>query len=142
VIGPLTAHACVFCNIVAGEIPSSRIAESTNFLAFLDLTPIAPGHALVIPKKHATNFLELPEYLGNELVEFTQRVAEAVVRGTGAQGFNLQLANGAAAEQSMFHMHLHIIPRREDDGLRGWQGHASTPEQRTAMRERIIAQFR
>jgi histidine triad (HIT) family protein len=108
---------CLFCKIVEGEIPSLKIAESTNLLAFLDINPSSDGHTLIVPKKHSTNLLDLPEYSGNELLEFSQRVGNAVIAATGAEGFNFVLNNGPAAGQVVFHTHFHIIPRRPGDGI-------------------------
>lgn len=108
---------CVFCKIVAGEIPAQKVAESTNFIAMLDIAPASIGHTLVIPKKHSTNLLDLPEYTGNELIEFVQRVATAVISATGDDGFNLVLNNGKSAGQVVFHTHFHIIPRKMGDHM-------------------------
>ena len=85
----MTDSTCVFCKVVAGEIPATHVDASTNFIALLDIAPAAIGHTLIIPKGHATNLLEMHEALGNELLSFTQRVANAVVAVTGADGFNL-----------------------------------------------------
>ena len=131
---------CLFCKIVGGEIPAERVAESTNFLAFLDVAPVTPGHTLIVPKGHATNLLELHEALGNELVAFTQRVAQALVAATAASGFNVVMNNGTCAGQAVPHAHLHVIPRKEGDGIsvRVGSNHRSTPEERKAIRVRII----
>ena len=131
---------CLFCKIVEGTIPSYKIAESTNFLAFFDIQPNAEGHTLVIPKKHVTNLLELPEYLGNEYVEFLQRVADAVVAGTGSEGFNILMRNGSAAGQEIFHFHTHLLPRKSQDGLTSSFGpHKKfTPEHFVAIQQAII----
>jgi histidine triad (HIT) family protein len=133
---------CLFCRIVKGELPSHRVAASQNFIAFLDISPISPGHTLIVPKKHATNMLDFPEFFGNELVEFSQRVAQAVVASTGAQGFNFGLNNGPAAGQAIFHTHFHIIPRDPGDGLELWHGHKSAPEELAKLREKIVAAFK
>jgi len=111
---------CIFCKIVAGEIPCQRLAESENWLAFLDISPVAEGHTLLIPKQHSTNVLDMPEYLGNELLEMAQRVGNAVVQAVKADGFNFTTNNGKAAGQEVFHVHFHLIPRREKDGLVMW----------------------
>lgn len=118
---------CIFCKIVEGKLPAQKVAESKNFLAFLDIAPSSRGEVLIVPKKHSSNFLDLPEYYGNEFVEFTQRVANALVAALHADGFNILLNNGAAAGQAIFHTHFHIVPRKEHDGM-----HASLAEHKQA----------
>jgi histidine triad (HIT) family protein len=110
---------CLFCKIVENKVPNWKVAESTNLVAFLNVYPSAKGHVLIVPKKHSTNFLDFPEYLGTEFLEFSQRVATAVVAAAHADGFNLALNNGMAAGQVIFHTHFHIVPRVKDDGMHG-----------------------
>lgn len=129
---------CIFCKIVAGKIPCNKIGESTNFLAFLDIHPISEGHTLIVPKKHSTNMLDLPEYFGEELLEFSQRIAQQVVRAVHAEGFNLGVNNGSAAGQVVFHTHIHIIPRRAGDGLSTWPSMDVTNEMLARTREKIV----
>jgi histidine triad (HIT) family protein len=130
---------CIFCKIIDGSIPSKKVAESTNFLAFLDINPTAAGHTLIVPKKHSTNLFDLPEFLGGEFLEFSQRVAAAVVAATKADGFHLNLNNGPAAGQVVFHTHFHIIPRKLHDGTRLFETHVPmTPEQLEVVRQEII----
>ena len=124
---------CIFCKIVEGKIPCRNVGESTNFLAFLDIAPNAAGHSLIIPKKHATSLLDLPESLGNELVEFSQRMSMAIMRATGSDGVNIVMNNGAAAGQVVFHMHVHIVPRKMNDGLH------YTPGQQLHLSDEIFA---
>jgi histidine triad (HIT) family protein len=116
----ITTKDCIFCKIVRGEIPCSKIHENKDFLAFLDIHPINKGHTLVIPKHHCKNLLDFPKSEETDLVEFTKKVAAAIVKGTGADGFNLGMNNGAAAGQVVMHAHLHVIPRFNDDGLHSW----------------------
>jgi histidine triad (HIT) family protein len=132
---------CIFCKIAAGEIPSHKIAQSVNFIAMLDIAPSAEGHVLVIPKKHSTNLLDLPEYMGNEWLEFTQKVAAAVVAELGADGFNLVLNNGAPAGQVVFHTHFHILPRKANDGLKVSMGQKKDYGDIAALRDRLRARF-
>jgi histidine triad (HIT) family protein len=135
---------CIFCKIAEGKAPAYKIAESTNFVAFFDVAPNAEAHTLIIPKKHMTNFMEMPEYLGNEFVEFYQRVAAAVVAATHSEGFNLLVRNGPAAGQETFHLHFHLLPRKVNDGLTSFFGpHKKlTPEQFTALQQAIIRQMK
>ncbi len=109
---------CIFCKIVKGEIPSNKIAESNNFIAFLDAHPKANGHTLVIPKKHFVTFLDLPNKLGEEFIKFTKEVASQILEEKKGDGFNILMNNLEPAGQVVKHAHFHIIPRRENDGLK------------------------
>ncbi|MDK2921365.1 MAG: histidine triad family protein [Desulfonauticus sp.] len=111
---------CIFCEIVAGNIPCTKIYESENILAFLDIAPVNPGHTLVIPKQHYPTLLDLPPALGQELLEALQKVAKAIKEGLQADGINLGMNNYRAAGQLVFHAHFHLIPRYEKDGLTLW----------------------
>lgn len=117
----MTDATCIFCRIATGEIPCAKIYEDDNVLAFLDLAPVHPGHTLVIPKEHYKNMLEVPAELGTAVFAVLQKVAGAVMKATGAQGFNVMQNNGIAAGQTVFHIHWHIIPRFDDDGLGMWE---------------------
>jgi len=111
---------CIFCKIVAGEIPSTKIYEDENFLAFLDIKPVSSGHTLLVPKKHYTNIFDADPEVLKGLAVTGQKIARAVKEGVGASGVNYSSNNGAAAGQVVFHLHQHIIPRSESDGLRAW----------------------
>ena len=109
---------CLFCKIVAGEIPSERVDEDERTVAFMDINPATRGHALVVPRRHAANLLEIdPEDLA-ATVAAAQRLARAASERLGADGVNLLNSCGAAAWQTVFHFHIHVIPRYEDDPLR------------------------
>jgi histidine triad (HIT) family protein len=110
-------NKCIFCKIIAEEINSEKVDESENFIAIRDVNPKSEGHSLIIPKKHVDDFLGLDKGLGNELVEFVGRVAGEVVKDAGASGFNLLVNNGKDAGQVVEHLHIHIIPRKQGDGL-------------------------
>jgi len=105
---------------VKGEISSTKIYEDDEFYAFLDLHPINKGHTLVIPKKHCRNLLDFPKAKETDLMEFLKKIAKAVVKGVGADGFNLGMNNESVAGQVIFHAHFHIIPRFKNDGLASW----------------------
>lgn len=109
---------CVFCRLVAGRLPSVRVYETSQVLAFLDLAPVHYGHTLVIPKEHYQTFLELPDDLFREMGQVSRQVALALIRGLNAQGFNIGMNNFDAAGQVVFHAHLHVIPRYPGDGLK------------------------
>lgn len=115
---------CIFCKIISGEIPSFKIYENEKILAFLDINPVNPGHTLVIPKDHYYNFSDTPEEVLCELIKVTKKIAPAVLKGAGAESFNLTINNGAEAGQVVPHTHFHIVPRFNGDGHRLWPGKA------------------
>jgi histidine triad (HIT) family protein len=109
---------CIFCKIVAGEIPSTKIDEDERTIAFMDISPATRGHALVIPRAHATDVYEIePQDLAAVAV-MAQRVAAKARANLGAAGVNLLNSSGAAAWQTVFHFHMHVIPRYADDPLK------------------------
>lgn len=111
---------CLFCKIIRGEIPSAKIYENEHTFAFLDIHPNNHGHTLVIPKEHHRNILDLPEGVLRELYSSVRKVSIAVYGGMGAAGLNINMNNERSAGQLIFHTHVHIIPRFEEDGLRVW----------------------
>jgi len=109
---------CLFCKIVAGELPATRIAEDERTLAFMDINPATRGHALVVPKAHARDLHEIdPEDLA-ACAHTAQRVGGRARKALGADGVNLLNSCGATAWQTVFHFHIHVIPRYTDDPLR------------------------
>lgn len=108
---------CIFCKIVAGEIPASKVYEDDHFLAFLDISQVTPGHTLVIPKKHARNLLETTPDETAALFNIVSRVTKKVESATQPQGMNIISNMEEIAGQSVFHTHVHILPRysQEDD---------------------------
>jgi len=108
---------CPFCGIVAGEAPASVVHEGERTIAFMDRAPIAEGHVLVVPREHAAGLDELDPEVGGRLFQVGQRVAGTLRERLGAEGVNLFLADGEVAGQELFHAHLHVIPRAEDDGI-------------------------
>ena len=108
---------CIFCRIAAGKAPSERLVETPRVLAFLDIAPVHYGHALVIPRDHYENLLDLPDDLWMEMGQVSRRVAQALRSVLFAQGFNIGMNNFAPAGQVVFHTHLHVIPRYRRDGL-------------------------
>ncbi len=111
---------CIFCKIVAGEIPCFKIYETENVLSFLDIGPVNKGHALVIPKVHYENIWDMPADLGKDIITAAQLAGDAIVKATGADGMNLLMNNNEAAGQLVFHAHFHIIPGFAEDGLKHW----------------------
>ena len=118
--GPDNADACIFCRIVKGEIPCTRIYEDTAVLAFLDINPVAPGHCLVIPKEHHVTLCDVPLRFAEPIMHALARIGRAVMAATGAEGFNCLQNNFAPAGQMVFHAHWHVIPRFSEDGLAPW----------------------
>ena len=108
---------CIFCKIVAGEIPASKVYEDDHFLAFLDISQVTPGHTLVIPKRHARNLLEMTPDETADLFNIVSRVTKKVESATQPQGMNIISNMEEIAGQSVFHSHVHILPRysQEDD---------------------------
>lgn len=131
---------CIFCKIIAGEIPCARIYETDAILAFLDIAPINKGHALVIPKQHHATLFDLPSELGSELVRGLRKVGRAVMEATGADGINVGMNNFEAAGQLVFHAHFHVIPRFRDDGLVLWENKAyDETDEMATLAEKISA---
>ena len=109
---------CIFCKIVAGELPGQIVEEDERTIAFMDINPATRGHLLVIPRAHARNLLEIsPEDLGATMAA-AQRMAQRVNERLAPAGINLINACGSAAWQTVFHFHVHVIPRYEDDPLK------------------------
>lgn len=108
---------CVFCRIVAGELPCDQVYEDDLVLAFLDIAPLSAGHTLLIPKVHHTSVTTLPTAHGARLMQVAGQLGAALLRVTDGDGFNLLLSNGACAGQVVPHVHLHVIPRHPDDGI-------------------------
>ena len=134
---------CIFCRIVAGEIPSFKLLEDDRVLSFMDINPANEGHCLVIPKAHAPNLYESEDGPLAAVAAACRRVADAVRRTLDPPGINLMQANGPAAGQSVFHLHFHVIPRRPDDGLPfNWEPRPGDPEAIGRLAERIRAHLR
>lgn len=113
---------CIFCKIANGEIPAATIYEDDDFRVILDLGPASKGHALVLPKEHAANLFELPDELTAKALVVAKKVGRQLFDGLGCDGFNIVQNNGEAAGQTVFHFHMHLIPRYKDDTVRvGWK---------------------
>ena len=109
---------CIFCKIAKGEIKTEKIKESNNFIAILDTHPKTPGHTLIIPKKHFVTLLDIPNNLSEELLTFTKQVASKILDNKKGDGFNILMNNLQCAGQVVMHAHMHIIPRKEGDGIK------------------------
>ena len=109
---------CVFCGILAGNLPASVVMRDAGCTAFMDIQPINAGHVLVVPDDHAASLADLPEDAGARLFRTAQKAAAALYdSGIRCEGVNLYLADGETAGQDVFHVHLHVIPRFEGDGF-------------------------
>ena len=114
--------SCIFCKIIRKEIPAQVVYDNDLTMAFLDITPVNPGHVLVVPKAHYDDLLTTPEETLREVMAVAQKIAKAAVKGLHAPAFNVAVNNGRAAGQVVSHMHLHVIPRFEGDGYELWHG--------------------
>lgn len=134
---------CIFCRIVAGEIPSFKLLEDDRVFSFMDINPVNEGHCLVIPKAHVPNLFESDDGSLAAVAAACRRVADAVRRTLDPPGINLMQANGPAAGQSVFHLHFHVIPRRADDGLLfNWEPRPGDLDAIGRLAERIRAHLR
>lgn len=106
---------CIFCKIVNGDIPSYKVYEDENFLAFLDISQTTKGHTLLIPKNHSDNVLSTSENTLSLMLPLATKIALAIQKTTNAQGFNILTNCGEIAGQSVMHFHIHIIPRYQND---------------------------
>jgi len=117
-----TDPSCIFCKIVAGEIPCFKLWEDESSLSFMDINPAAPGHALVIPKGHAPNLFAMSDDAMGAVARTLRRVSVAIERTVAPDGFSVVQANGPGAAQSVPHFHFHMIPRTHGDDLKiNWE---------------------
>lgn len=131
---------CIFCKIVAGTIPCFKLHEDAHTLAFLDINPANPGHCLVIPKNHAPNLVASDDADLAHVMASVRRVAAAVEKTLQPYGMNLLQANGPGAAQSVFHFHMHVLPRARDDKLMmNWHPQPGDKAALAALAERIRA---
>lgn len=111
----MTDKECIFCKIAGGEIPSSTVYEDEDFRVILDLGPATKGHALILPKNHFANLFEIPEDMDAKAFILAKKVAKKMKDVFGCDGVNIVQNNGVAAGQTVFHFHIHLIPRYEGD---------------------------
>ena len=108
---------CIFCKIANGEIPSATLYEDEDFRVILDLGPASKGHALILPKGHWANIYELPDDVAGKVMVLAKKMAKKMTEALGCDGFNLVQNNGETAGQTVFHFHMHLIPRYKEDGV-------------------------
>ena len=106
---------CIFCKIASGEIPAATLYEDDQFRVILDLGPASKGHALILPKKHYANLYEIPDETAGAAMVLAKKVGTAMKEALGCAGLNVVQNNGEAAGQTVFHFHMHLIPRDEKD---------------------------
>lgn len=128
---------CIFCKIIAGQISAEKVFENDSVVAFLDIKPINGGHVLVVPTTHAARYEELSAEIATHLAEAVHWLAPQIMGALGADGYNLGLNNGAAAGQIIDHVHWHIIPRYNNDGLTHWPNKMATSEELHVIAEKI-----
>lgn len=132
---------CIFCKIANGEIPSKTLYEDENFRVILDLGPASRGHALILPKDHYANLYELPDNTAGEVMKLARKMAVQMTERLGCEGFNLVQNNGELAGQTVFHFHMHLIPRYADDGQKiGWQPREVSQEELEGIRQQITGE--
>lgn len=107
---------CIFCKLANGEIASRSIYEDEDFRVILDAAPATRGHALILPKEHADNLYQLPEEMAGRAFILAKKMAVSMTESLGCQGFNIVQNNGEVAGQTVFHFHIHLLPRYTDDG--------------------------
>ncbi len=129
---------CIFCKIANGEIPSSTIYEDDFFRVILDLSPATKGHALILPKQHMANIFEMDDTTAERVFVLAKRIAKAMKATLNCDGLNIVQNNGEVAGQTVFHFHMHIIPRYNNDGQHiTWIPGTSETEEREAIAAQI-----
>ena len=136
---------CIFCKIIQGEIPSAKVYEDEEVFAFLDISQVTKGHTLIIPKKHVENIYETNEEIASSLFARVPKIANALKKAYQPAGINILNNNGKAAGQTVFHIHIHLIPRYdESDGYDAkWvtNNEAYTPEDLAEIAQKIAAEL-
>lgn len=129
---------CIFCKIIKGEIPSFRVYEDGDVMAMMDINPASPGHTLILPKKHVKDLSEADEALAGKLLMTAKEIGLRQMETLGADGFNVVQNNGRAAGQTVFHLHVHVIPRyAHGPEMVIWEPTAPTREQLSEIYERL-----
>ena len=130
---------CIFCKIANGEIPSRTLYEDKDFRVIMDLSPATKGHSLILPKEHYANLFELPEDVSGRAMILAKKMASVVKEKLDCDGFNLVQNNGECAGQTVFHFHLHLIPRYRDDNQKiSWEVTSPTAEELDATWKQIM----
>ena len=129
---------CIFCKIANGDIPSKTLYENEEFRVILDLAPATKGHALILPKSHFKNLYELPEETAGKAMMLAKKMATTMTEKLGCDGFNVVQNNNEVAGQTVFHFHMHLIPRYENDNQRiAWNPTEMTQDELEAVKNQI-----
>lgn len=129
---------CIFCKLANGEIPTATLYEDEDFRVILDASPAAKGHALIIPKEHYANLYELDDEIAAKALVLAKKMITKLTDVLGCDGYNIVQNNGEAAGQTVFHFHMHLIPRHKDDGvILGWKMGELTEEDKEDILSRI-----
>lgn len=136
-MGKITDNNCIFCKIIAGEIPSTTIYEDDDFKVILDINPATRGHAIILPKNHAKDLFELPDEDAEKIFKVAKKCGAAMMEVLSCDGFNVLQNNGEIAGQTVFHLHIHLIPRYADDNLRIQLQSGTLPEDAAQLAEAI-----
>lgn len=129
---------CIFCKIANGEIPAATLYEDENFMVILDLGPASKGHALILPKSHAANIYELSDEMAAKAMILAKKMATAMTAALKCDGFNIVQNNGECAGQTVFHFHMHLIPRYEGDQVGiTWKPGTLTDEVKNEILEKL-----
>ena len=133
---------CIFCKIAAGEIPSATIYEDNDFRVILDIEPASKGHALILPKEHYANLYELSDELAAKALIVAKKVITKMTAILGCDGYNVVQNNGEAAGQTVFHFHMHLIPRYEGDhAMKLWTPGEADAEELEKLKEQVVAKL-
>ena len=124
----MAEEQCVFCKIIAGEIPSTAVYEDDDFKAILDVNPAARGHVIIVPKKHAADIFELEDEEAAKVFPIAKKIATALKKTYGCDEVNVLQNNGEAAGQTVFHLHVHVVPRYYGDGVNIMWKPGETPD--------------
>ena len=134
---------CIFCKIIAGDIPCAKVYEDDLVFAFMDIAPINHGHILVIPKEHHESASSIPENIAGRMMKVGSRLGIALKRALDYDAYNLHLADGKAAGQVVMHAHLHVVPRGVDDDFRwNWRQLAYADGEAAALAEKVVQKFK
>lgn len=130
---------CIFCKIANGEIPSQTLYEDDEFRVILDLGPATKGHALILPKEHYANLYELPDETAGKVMKLAKKMITRITDKLGCEGFNLVQNNGDLAGQTVFHFHMHLIPRYQADGQKiGWKPQEISQDKLAEIKNQIV----
>ena len=133
---------CIFCKIANGEIPAATLYEDEDFRVILDLGPATKGHALILPKEHFANLYEIPDELASKAIVLAKKMAKVITEALQCDGFNVVQNNGEAAGQTVFHFHMHLIPRYNgDQACVSWTPGTLTDEDKQEILEKVSKQL-